>query len=237
MGLLRGLAELVVPPACFSCGARSYTPLCAGCVSAIETIEEPVCPICGRPTVHDVAMCSGCRAHRPTFDCARAYAVYDFPIKDAVIGLKSKQGRGLAEFLAPRLTEAFHSAIAGADAVTFVPISPGRLLKRGFNQAEELANAVSVCSGTPAINALKMTRAVKDQGQLPPAKRAANVAGAFALKSRSPHFVADISKRRIILVDDVITTGATVSACSFVLKEAGAADVTVLTLARAVRLF
>lgn len=230
MGLIRGLAELVVPPSCFACSSRSLTPLCHGCATAIEPIEDPVCPVCGRPTVHDVEMCARCRAHRPAFDKARALTVYDFPMREAIIGMKSQQGRGLADFLAPRLNASFSAEFAGADALTYVPVTPGRLHKRGFNQARELAEAAGSLSSRPVVDALRMVRAVKDQGQLSIDKRQANMEDAFAIKGD----LQTIRGKRLILIDDVITTGATVSACSAALKNAGAGYVTVITLAQAV---
>lgn len=205
------------------------TVLCRGCATAIEPIEEPVCPVCGRPVMYDVEMCAKCRADAPPFDKARALSVYDFPMREAVLGMKTRQGRGLAEFLAPRFVRAFRDDIAGADWLTYVPVSPGRLRKRGFNQAKELAEAVSQLTGCPVVDALKMTRSVKDQGQLDKEKRKANVESAFVVRRNAPV----ISRRDLILIDDVMTTGSTASACAKALKEAGVAGVTVLILARA----
>ncbi len=229
MGVLRGFYELVVPPVCFACGERSLSLLCHGCETAIEPIEEPVCHVCGRPVMYDVEKCAKCRADAPPFDKARALSIYDFPMREAVLGMKTRQGRGLAEFLAPRFVRAFADDIAGMDALTYVPVSPGRLRKRGFNQAKELAIAVSRLTGCPVVDALKMTHSVKDQGQLDKEKRRANVESAFAARRSA----SDILGRELVLIDDVITTGSTASACAKALKDAGTARVTVLTLARA----
>ncbi len=229
MGILRGFYELVIPPVCFACGERSLTVLCRGCETAIEPIEEPVCPVCGRPVMYEVEKCDKCRADPPPFDKARALSVYDFPMREAVLGMKTRQGRGLAEFLAPRFVRAFRDEISEADALTYVPVSPGRLLNRGFNQAKELASAVSILTDCPVVDALKMTHSVKDQGKLDKEKRRENVAGAFVVRKNSPA----ISRSELVLIDDVMTTGSTASACANALKEAGAARVTVLTLARA----
>lgn len=231
MGIIRGFYELVVPPVCFACGERSLSLLCDGCATAIEPIEEPVCPVCGRPVMYDVEMCAKCRDETPPYDTARALSVYDFPMREAVLGMKTKQGRGLAEFLAPRLVSAFRDEIAKADALTYVPVSPGRMRKRGFNQAKELAIAISRLTGCPVVDALKMVRSVKDQGHLAKEKRRENVEAAFVVRRNA----SVISHHELVLIDDVITTGSTASACAKALKEAGAARVTVLTLARAVR--
>jgi ComF family protein len=230
VGIIRGFYELVVPPTCFVCGERSVELICNGCSTAIEPLEAPVCPICGRPVIHDVEMCAKCRDERPSYDAARALSAYEFPMREAVLGMKTRQGRGLAEFLAPRLAGAFQDEIRQADALVYVPVSPGRLRKRGFNQAKELAIAVSGLSGCPVIDALKMVRSVKDQGQLAMAERRENVDAAFVVKKKAPV----IFDQKLVLIDDVITTGSTAAACAKALKDASAARVTVLTLARAV---
>jgi ComF family protein len=155
--------------------------------------------------------------------------VYDFPMREAVIAMKSRQGRGLADFLAPRLHEAFRAEITEADALTYVPVSPGRLHKRGFNQARELAQATGRLSGRTVVDALKMVRPVKDQGRLSINERKANVDAAFSVRDG----VKGIEHCRLVLIDDVLTTGATASACSSALKKAGASHVTVLVLALA----
>ena len=127
----------------------------------------------------------------------------------------------------------FSEELAAADAITFVPIAPGRLAKRGHNQAQELAAALAGLSGTPMAGTLRLVRAVKDQGHLSMKERRDNIENAFAVRNRSQRLGGVISGSSFILVDDVLTTGCTASACARVLKRAGASRVTVLTLARA----
>ena len=235
MGLIRGLTDLAAPPGCHACGALVYKPICDECLVSIERVEEPVCPVCGRPTVHDVDVCRYCRADRPKFDKARALAVYDFPVREAIRALKRKQGRGIARQLAPLVYEAFADEIGAADMITFVPVTPARRVKRGHNQAQELAIALSALAGMSVAGTLRVARAMKKQGTRKMAERKPNVKQVFALRNRSRRLTNLISGCHLILVDDVVTTGATVSECARVLKEAGAARVTVIALARAIQ--
>jgi predicted amidophosphoribosyltransferase len=236
MGLVRGFVDLVSPPACFACGEQSYQPLCESCLLMIEPLSEPLCPVCGHPMVTPVERCAGCRREPPAFDSAHTLAIYEFPLREAIIALKRRDGRCLADQLAPLLAEPFGDLFDGADWLTYVPMAPGPQMTRGHNQARELALALSHLSGTPAIGALRMTHFVKDQGQLPPADRPDNVAGAFAPRNSSRRLAAMIDGRDFVLIDDVLTTGATASACAAALKKAGAARVDVVTIARAARL-
>jgi ComF family protein len=235
MGLVSGFIDLVSPPVCFSCGGRSYVPLCRSCDGMIEIIGEPFCDVCGKPGMHENNRCPDCRSKRPKFDYARAYAVYEFPIRESVIAMKRRSGRRLAEYVAPRMAKAFVSELDGADFITYVPITPGRKANRGHNQAQELAAAVAGLAGKPVIGTLRLTKAVKDQGRsrLKPEEREENIEAAFAIRNKSERLAGIIRGSSLILIDDVLTTGSTVSACAHVLKEAGAERVLVLTLARA----
>lgn len=235
MGMIRGVVDLVSPPICFSCGEQSYQPLCRSCLLMLEPIAEPVCPVCGHPTVEQVELCARCRRTRPAFDSARALGVYDFPLREAVIALKRRDGRCLAGQLAPLLVDTCPERLLEADYLTYVPMAPGPETTRGHNQARELALAVSGVTGVRVVGALRLTRYVKDQGQLPTVDRPDNVANAFALRNRARRLADLVEGRHFVLIDDVLTTGSTASACAGVLKSAGAGRVDVVTLARAIR--
>ncbi len=234
MGLLRGFIGLASPPACFACGEQSYQPLCDSCLLMLERLEEPLCPICGHPTVEPVECCAACRRHRPSFDSARALGAYDFPLRDTVVALKRRDGRCLAAQVAPLIAAATSTSFRPAAWLTYVPMAGKPEAKRGHNQARELSLALSEIVGIPTLGTLRLTRYVKDQGQLRPAERASNVAAAFAPRNRSRRLAGLIDGRDFVLVDDVLTTGATASACAAALKEAGAGRVDVVTLARAI---
>ncbi len=234
MGLLRGFIGLTAPPACFACGGQSYQPLCESCLLMLEELAEPLCPVCGHPTVEAVDCCSVCRRARPAFDSARALGAYEFPLRETIIGMKRRDGRCLAGQVAPLIAAALPQVFENTDLITFVPMAPGPENTRGHNQAQLLALAISSVTGVRAAGTLRLTRYTKDQGQLKPADRPANVAAAFAPRNRSRRLAELIADRRLVLIDDVLTTGATASACAATLKKAGAAGVDVVTLARAV---
>lgn len=233
MGLISGFIDLVSPPVCFSCGGRSYIPVCRSCDGMIEVIDGPLCRKCGKPGTFERELCPDCRSEWPAYDSARAYAVYEFPVRELVITMKRRSGRRLAEYVAPRLYETFADEFAAADAITFVPITPGRQAKRGHNQARELAAAIGSLSGKPVTGLLKLAKPVKDQGHLRNKDRSENMEDAFTVKNKSRRLAAVVEGGSFVLIDDVLTTGRTASACARVLKDAGADRVTVLTLARA----
>lgn len=233
MGLISGFIDLASPPVCFACNCRSYDLICPSCDGMIEPIEDPVCRICGKPGMYERGLCPGCRENRPDFDRARALAVYDFPIREAVICMKRRSGRRLAEYLGFRMHEALFDDVEEADVITFVPIMPGRRAKRGYNQAQELAAVIAGLHDKPMAGTLRVARPPKDQGHLTLKERRENMEGAFTVRNNSRRLAEVIQGRSLILVDDVLTTGCTASACSRVLKDAGASRVTVLTLAHA----
>lgn len=233
MGLVSGFIDLISPPVCYTCGCRSYEVVCSSCAGMIEVIDDPICRICGKPGTYERRICPDCRDERPNFNIARALSVYDFPVREAVICMKRKSGRRLAEYLAPRMYDVFAGELAAADTITFVPIAPGRRAKRGHNQAQELAAVLASLSGKPLTGTLRLIRLVRDQGHLSKKDRRKNMENAFALRNKSRRLAETVKGRSFILVDDVLTTGCTASACALVLREAGASRVTVITLARA----
>jgi len=232
MGIFRGFVDLIAPPVCHACGRRSYQPVCGECMAMIEVLADPLCPRCGRPVVDDVDLCHSCKRNPPAFDNARSLAVYDFPVRDCVIAMKSASGRAVARRLAPLIRATFADTLANANALTFVPITPARHSHRGHNQSEEIALALSRLTGTRTVGTLRITKSLKDQGGLSGKNRAKNVKGAFALKNGSDRLAKIVKGSSFVLVDDVYTTGATANECARTLKLAGAAEVRVLTLAR-----
>lgn len=235
MSFISGFIDLVSPPVCYTCGCRSYEMVCPACDGMIEAIDDPVCRICGKPGTWEKGLCPACRTERPAYDKARALAIYDFPVREAVIGMKRRSGRRLAEYLVPKIHDAFAEDLDAADIITFVPITPGRRAYRGHNQAQELAAGLAEMSGKPLIGTLRLIRGVKDQGHLAKKDRQKNIANAFSVRNKSGRLAVAIEGKSFILIDDVLTTGGTASACARVLKAAGADIVTVITLARASR--
>ena len=215
---------LVLPSRCAGCDVPGPA-LCAPCAAALIRIGPPVCERCGCPGAWPVRRCVECAGRRLAFARARGAVVYDERARRLVSAWKERGRRDLAGPLAAIVEELI--ARPGADVVTYVPGDRERGRERGHVPAARLARALGERWSLPTEGLLTRTRASVRQAALPRAERRANVRGAFAVAGDVP--------RRVVLVDDVYTTGATVSACSGVLRRAGARRVEVVCLARAVR--
>jgi ComF family protein len=234
---LRVLLDGVFPPHCEACerpvplGHGSC--LCAPCRAAMAPPPEPLCSRCGAPlgASRPSDQCYRCLRHAPAFSAARAAALYLAsdtglnPLAAAVKALKYRRRRVLADALGVLLAERYPFA---DDAVLVpVPLHRARLRERGFNQAVLLARALGRCRGLPvAPRCLVRTRVTGAQARLTASERRRNLKGAFALRSSLP------ATRSIVLVDDVLTTGATADACARVLRAGGAPRVDVYTVGR-----
>ncbi len=239
---LGGLANLTVnallPARCLACGVTVDQPgaLCAECWQQVDFIAPPYCACCGLPFEYDVgeeALCGACVAEPPAFDQARAVMRYDSVSRDLVLGFKHSDRTEGAPAFAGWLERAGNELIGEADLVTAVPLHWTRLFARRYNQAALLALWLGKSRELSAVpDLLRRRRPTVSQGHLTRAARAENVAGAFDI---NPARRALVQGRRVLLVDDVMTTGATVSACARTLKRAGAGWVGVLLLARVLR--
>jgi ComF family protein len=230
------LADLLFPPACAACGIMTadHRGLCPKCWSGVRFIERPYCEVLGLPFSHDLGagiLSAEAIANPPVFDRLRSVATHDHAVRDLVHGLKYRDRTDLAPMMAGWMLRAGDGMIEACDALVPVPLHRGRMLSRKFNQAAELARHVARLSGKPLLPAtlLRLKRTSQQVG-LGAKAREDNVRGAFAI---APGRENDVFGKRIVLVDDVYTTGATVGAASRVLRKAGAADITVLTFARA----
>jgi ComF family protein len=236
-GLFGGLADLLFPARCLGCGTEvdMQGRLCGPCWGDVTFIDGPVCACCGSPFEVDLGpetLCAGCLADPPQFDAARAMCRYDDGSRRFILGLKHGDRVDAARPLALWLTRAAAPFLDDVDVIAPVPLHRWRLLRRRFNQAAELARALRLETGRPvAADLLHRVRATQSQGGLNRSGRARNVKGAFRV---NPRHVQDIRGCTVLLVDDVLTTGATVNACAKALKQAGAAAVHVVTLARVV---
>lgn len=231
------LADLIYPPACPGCGVSTgaHRGLCPVCWSGIRFIERPYCEVLGSPFSHDLGsgiLSAEAIADPPVFDRLRSAAVHDGVVRDLVLNLKYRDRTDLAPMMAGWMLRASDGMVAACDAIVPVPLHRTRLFSRKYNQAAELARHLSRLSGKPLLAAtLLRTKRTSQQVGLGARARQDNVRGAFAIPEAR---AADVFGRRIVLIDDVYTTGATVSAATRALKKAGASDVTVLTFARAV---
>jgi ComF family protein len=173
----------------------------------------------------EAGICARCRRRASAVSCCRAIGPYEGTLRSIVHALKYRGCRSIAAGLGARMRDAGAELLHPASIAVPVPLHRRRRLARGFNQASDLARGL----GLPVLHALRRTRATQSQTDLPAASRHANVRGAFALRRR-----ADVRGLRVVLVDDVSTTGATIEACARALREAGAQDVSALTAARVV---
>ncbi len=237
---LRGLAgmalDLVYPPACAGCGALlgSRESLCPHCWTRLAFIERPYCELLGTPFSHDLGpgiLSADAIASPPPFDRLRSVALYDGLARDLVHSLKYRDRTDLAPMMAGWMLRAGDGSVQAADLIIPVPLHRFRLLWRKFNQAAELARAIGARSGKPVLlDAVRRTKRTRRQIGLGQRAREENVRGAFSI---TPAGREALFGRRVVLIDDVYTTGATVAAVTRMLKRAGASDVTVLTFARA----
>ena len=229
--------DLLLPPRCLSCGDLVAEPssICAACWAGLSFISRPLCACCGHPfeyPVGDEALCAGCEAEAPRFDRARAALRYDDASKPLLLRFKHADRLELAPTLTRLLAQSGAELLSAVDIVAPVPLHRWRLLRRRYNQSALLAQRLAAESDahfTPDL--LTRRRNTPPQGQLGRAGRLRNVAGAFTLPSSNRDVVMG---RRVLLVDDVMTSGATANICAEVLKRGGAAEVDILTVARVV---
>ena len=230
------LLDLVLPPLCLACRkpVTQQGGLCAACWGGIHFLDEPCCIRCGHPfpSTEQAGMeCGPCAQKPPAFDRARAAFRYDDASKGLVLSFKHADRPGLARFLTPWLARAAAPLLAEADLLVPVPLHRLRLLHRRYNQAALLANGLSRGSGVRCIpDLLRRTRRTPPQGTLGREARQKNVKGSIELAKT----IDLVREKRILLVDDVLTTGATLGECVRVLRQSGAAAVDVVTLARVV---
>jgi len=202
------------------------TQLCTACRAALPRLEPPLCERCGAPTAWPVRRCRECAGRRLAFASARAAVAYDAVVRVLVAGWKERGLRRLADDAAAVVAE--RVGVPAARALTYVPPDEHRRLERGHHPVERLAWALAALWELPCDPLLVRTRPSKRQRGLPLAERRQNVAGSFRATGAVP--------AAVVLLDDVYTTGATVSAAASALRAAGARRVEVVTFARTLRL-
>jgi ComF family protein len=236
------LASVLFPAPCRICEATltsaSAIPICPACLASLVPLSGPACHRCGRPFLSAVAaegprpLCFACRRGVYAFDCARSFAAYNEAMVGAIVLLKYHQVTRLGRWFAQRLVEIVRRdpQTFVADVVVPVPLHPARRRERGYNQAELIARPLARRLGLPLRGYLLVrTRPRPDKLILSRRERWESVRGAYATRERAP-----VDNLRILLVDDVFTTGATLDSCARALRGAGASSVIGLTVARAV---
>ena len=234
-GVGRFSADMLFPPVCPGCRRQIAEPgtLCGQCWPKLRFLEKPWCEVMGTPFSHDFGagfLSAEAIANPPPFRRARAAVAHNGVARDMVHGLKYSDRTDLARWMARWMVRAGAELIEDADVVVPVPLHWTRFLRRRFNQSAELARAVASQTGRQlAPLAVKRVKATRQQVGLALGERQDNVRAAFKIP---PQAEIDIAGRRVLLIDDVYTTGATVSAATKALLKGGAGAVDVLTFAR-----
>ncbi len=230
-------AALLFPPVCAGCRRIVSEPgtLCARCWPELRFLERPWCEVMGTPFSHEMGegmLSAAAIANPPPFDRARSAVSYDGVARRMVQGLKYRDRTDLAPWMAGWMLRAGHELIGDCDLVVPVPLHRRRFLRRRFNQSAELARTIAERAGLPfEPGAVRRVRPTRRQVGLARTEREANVRGAFRVPDEAEILVGG---RRVLLIDDVFTTGATAAAVARVLKRKGASGVDVLTFARAI---
>jgi ComF family protein len=233
--VLKMPARVLFPPVCAGCGRQVSQPgsLCGACWPKLRLLDRPWCPVMGTPFTHDMGegfLSAEAIANPPPFARARAAAAYTGVARQMVQRLKYNDRTDLAPWMAGWMVRAGFELFRDADLIVPVPLHRWRFFRRRFNQSAELARTVGRLTGVPfdplAVLRVKVT---KQQVGLGHKEREENVRAAFAVPASA---AARVRGKRVLLVDDVYTTGATVSAVTRALRKGGASAVDVLTFAR-----
>jgi competence protein ComFC len=214
--------DLLLPQRCIVCGSGG-SQLCGGCREELPRLEPPLCARCGAPTAWAVERCRECAGRRLAFATARAAVGYDEAARRLVHAWKERGLRRLAAEAAQLVAERLPPP--EVDAIAFVPSDRGRRLERGHNPAERLALELAEAWEIPCLRLLERTRGGRQRGSSAAERR--TVRGAFRATGRAP--------RRVAVIDDVYTTGATAAAAASALRKAGARHVEAIAFARALR--
>jgi len=218
--------DALFPPTCPGCGEFAVR-WCEACQQAVEVISDPVCEVCGMP-LEKSGRCLACLNARPHFDAMRSWAVFNGTLRDALHNLKYKRNFGLGISLAEQIHRDFGKFPWPVDALVPIPLSRGRQAQRGYNQVMLVAVPLADSMNLPTLpSALCRMRETRTQVGLNAHERRQNVQQIFQADSRL------VRGRRILLMDDVITTGATIADAARALREAGASAVYAFSIARA----
>lgn len=218
---LAALARSALPQLCALCAAPAGGALvCTACDFALPRLG-PACPCCALPTPGGI-VCGRCTARAPPFTATRAAFAYAFPLDRLLQAMKYGGALAYADYFAAALAR---TVPVWPDLLVALPLAPARQRQRGFNQAQEIARRLARLGGTPAVAGLVRTRDTPAQAALPWRERARNVRDAFAA-------LPVVAGRRVAIVDDVMTTGATLAAAANAARRAGALSVEAFVVAR-----
>lgn len=217
--------DWLFPPRCAGCGDLGEV-LCVRCQAAVRLIEEPVCQRCGLPLGRR-ARCAACASHRYVFKASRSWGVYAGELRRAILSLKHRNNAALGAAFAMDLLQVFERQDWKVDLLIPIPLGQQRYRQRGYNQIDLLARPFGKLAGLQVADSVLIRRhETLPQFELNAAERWANLHGSFAADP------APLAGVNVLLVDDIMTTGATLDSASQALSEAGAKEVYAMTLAR-----
>ncbi|MGV8027144.1 MAG: double zinc ribbon domain-containing protein [Anaerolineaceae bacterium] len=217
--------DLVYPPTCIGCGKIGFR-CCPECWSTRSLYDQAICPTCGKP-LHQSSLCENCAAESFPLEKIRSVGEYAGVLRDFILSLKYHRNIGLAELILPDLTKTLACSHFNFEMLVPVPLNKTRQRERGYNQVAVWGKLLSNTIGIPMVSsAITRERNTVSQVTLPAEKRSENVRGAFSVQFDV------VNGKNILLLDDVVTTGATLIECAKVLKNAGAKQVSALTIAR-----
>jgi len=238
--ILHDLLHLLLPAPCLGCyrplppeagaGAGATLGLCPDCRGDLCPVPEPACSTCGRPLAGALVegfRCGRCRTDPPAFSHLRAAWLYRPPLDAVILGLKFRRLDYLGLHLGRHLATRFAGELTGFDAAVPIALTWRRTLTRGYNQAALIARPLAEALGIPVLHALRRRRTTIPQARLSRPRRLLNPRGTFAVRRGIP-----VAGARLLLVDDVATTGATLSAAAHTLRQAGATEVAAVVVAR-----
>ena len=221
--------DWVYPPSCAGCGKTGYR-FCADCLNSLTLLHGNLCPICGRQIAENYIVCRQCAINPYYFTSACSWAAYDGTLREAIHAMKYHHDLGLGDYFAAFLISLIEQKNWQFDLVLPVPLSKMRMKSRGFNQSALLSRPIARYFGVEHSTAMLAREKETDpQYSKTTVEREMNLQDAF---SANP---AKLNGRRVLLVDDIITTGATIKYCSKALSEAGAESILVISLAKALR--
>lgn len=227
--ILKSLIDIFFPPKCVICSKLNENFLCDDCIRNISVTGNHVCQFCGKPTIRSVNKCLECKDEKLCFTKARSFGIYEGVLKDVIAEYKYKNVRALTKLLTQLLymtLQKYYRDIS-FDSIEYIPMTKRSKSFRGFNQSELLAKELGKIKELSVNGFLIKTKNTKKQMRLSLSKRRKNLIGVFDFVGSKENCRGDI-----LLIDDVYTTGYTVSECSKVLLNNGANDIYVLTLAR-----
>jgi len=218
--------DLLFPPVCGGCG-KLGSRWCDTCQQNLPKLSEPVCDVCGIP-LDAAGLCADCQRVRPRFNALRSWSAFDAPVRNALHRLKYRQDVGLGDALAAHLSEFVASLNWPIDLIVPVPLGRKRLQERGYNQVGLIARPLALSMRIAYVpQALSRVRETRSQVGLTKLERRDNVRGVFRAEGKH------VKDRTVLLMDDVATTGSTLSSCAEAFYAVGARDVFALTVSRA----